>query len=615
MASGNRLALDAADMLLRAANTSTRLPLLSGLLLERCASCFLFSSQAKKFCLHEVLAGLKIHSCGTRPARHAMVCFAAALLYHEKGRWGGIKGKLCKALADDMKVHGLEDSAQRSLLLLLKVLDSSLDNASNVLSKETIKEAGYVLKDIVNDVSYGFVSVAESWKLMTIHQILLGPIPVYPIASSLGREILPPPPPLSDSAPPLPPSLTTKGYVEICGLAIPDVDKHSLCLLQPVNGYEFMVPHGSPSAELIMVEELRMQLEVEKNWGESVLQNGYFSSRKQFVRSLVEAEENFKLRTGGLGRMGSSRALSDSPHLVPLGERLIVRALLKNRLNTDISLSSLKLEMNPAEAFGILDIALNLAPNSSSVVNLAATPFICGLFKTSFIRWNLSPSLAIRQSLDKEGPLLQSKKDQRVNRMRGQDTSMSFQVVPPYSLLHISFEGLSEEVLQGQLLKATLVLRNDGAAAACDIDLKLSQPCFVFVIEHDANNTSSGEFAFNSKHVQGVDSDRSDNFTSPQDNSLVPLWGQSCTVVRLPEGTIIPPGEQLRLSAWMHINDAGKQKISVLASYRASSGEHGVNVQPFSPNQSTRTSFVCLEVRSSSSSGALPLLHSNCRSC
>ena len=175
--------------------------------------------------------------------------------------------------------------------------------------------------------------------------------------------------------------------------------------------------------------------------------------------------------------------------------------------------------------------------------------------------------------------------------------------------MQISFEGLSEEVLQGQLLKATFVIRNEGAAPACEIDLKLSQPCFVFYIESDqqAGKQLIGD---GSGAAPGAGSLSAAGWGAQQqqDSGLVPLWGQSCTVVRLPAGTIIPPGEQLRLCAWLRIGELGKQRISVLASYKAllpdgSAAAFGPSVSS-SPSSgasgagggSARTSFVSIEV-------------------
>lgn len=91
----------------------------------------------------------------------------------------------------------------------------------------------------------------------------------------------------------------------------------------------------------------------------------------------------------------------------------------------------------------------------------------------------------------------------------------------------MEFEGLSPEVLQGQLLKATLVLRNEGAATAGEVFIKLSQPLFVFYLS------------------QVIDRDGSAKCTSPSGSSnssgsdargLISLYGKCFFVIVCADG-------------------------------------------------------------------------------
>ena len=103
---------------------------------------------------------------------------------------------------------------------------------------------------------------------------------------------------------------------------------------------------------------------------------------------------------------------------------------------------------------------------------------------------------------------MQRTRQQRASGERGPDTSLSFEVVPAHPLLKMEFEGLSPEVLQGQLLKATLVLRNEGAATAGEVFIKLSQPLFVFylsqVIDGDGNSAKGSFLSSKEKDARGL---------------------------------------------------------------------------------------------------------------
>jgi hypothetical protein len=347
---------------------------------------------------------------------------------------------------------------------------------------------------------------------------------------------------------------------------IPEIDMKSLNLLQPHNG---MSCNTDETTDISSIEELLVMLEIEKKWvldqesmnqlrGPRHLLNGQI-----LTDSFAEAEQEFQSKV--------SKAKEPPFIRVPLGEKIILQALVKNKLPIDLSLKKVRLEISSAESFKVDNVSLELPSGVTKSIKLFAEPMSLGSYKADYISWNLSDVLTLRQPLLKEGPLLQKTLEQRMNRIRGENTSMKFEVVPAHPNLHILFEGLSSEVLQGQLLRATLLLRNEGAAAACDIDLKLNQPCFVFYIDPSSNPDST------------------------LSAGLLPPWGLTSTVVHLPSTIIIQPGEELRLCAWLHISVGGVQHISVISSYSALRADG--TVEPFGPASKKRSSFVAIETK------------------
>jgi hypothetical protein len=136
---------------------------------------------------------------------------------------------------------------------------------------------------------------------------------------------------------------------------------------------------------------------------------------------------------------------------------------------------------------------------------------------------------------------------------------MSFEVVDASPLLTLSFQGLSQEVLQGQLLKTSLLLRNDGAAAARNIFIKLSQPSFVFFLRDEEG----------------------------KGGQILDFYGKSSTLVYL-EGISILPGNEIKLEAWLRVIKPGLQKVSLLAIYYPPAEARHTD-EP-------RTSFLSIEV-------------------
>ena len=533
-----RAPLDAAQFLLQAASSVPKFPLLCGLLTERAATYFLQAGYIRKYAFHEVLAGYKLFSCGSRPQKHAAMCFSAAMLVFDKGNWGDAKSKLAKSLAENLKERD-GDAKQRSLLLLLRVLGVVINDKTYVGGRESMNDAILALKELMGDGPWGTITVGENWSKATIHQSLLGPVPV---------------------------EQNSRNTTEICGLMIPEIDMKSLTLLQPHNGLSCNI---DKKTDLSLIEELLMMLEIEKKWvkeQELLHQTGELShllNGQILADSFAEAEQEFQSKFSKGKEVQFIR--------VPLGERIILKTVLKNKLPIDLSLKNVRLEINSSDSFKVENVSLELPSGTTKSIKLYAEPMSIGTYKADFISWNLSNVLTLRQPLLKEGKLLQKTLEQRMNRVRGENTTMKFEVVEAHPNLHILFEGLSSEVLQGQLLRATLLLRNEGAASACDIHLKLSQPCFVFYI--DQNSNPNPDLTLNA--------------------GLVPPWGLSSTVVQLPPNTVVKPGEELRLCAWLHISVGGIQHISVISSYSALRNDG--TTQTFGPSNKRRSSFVAVE--------------------
>jgi hypothetical protein len=547
-----RSPVEAAHLLLQAAVNVSKYSLLCGLLTEKAAAFFLKAGYSRKFSLHQVLAGHKIHSCGIRPAKHSAICFATAMIVYDDSHWGDAKAKLARALAENLKLNPCDDGknkvSERSFLLILRVLGSVVNKGVNITGKDSSSDAVLALKELMREGPWGSIAVGDGWAEASTYNILLGPVPVNPLQ-------------IADTS--------TTQKTEIFGLAIPELDKSSLSLMQPVNGMNRFVRHGSTSTELAVIDELYEMLQVEKIWiAEQQLRQSYTTANdsdenKSLAEKLVEAEfERLnKLSGGGNNRNMKTQALLQ----IALGEKIIIFVTLHNKLPTELNVSDLKLDLDPIDSFQVDSVDLNLVPGQSQKVKLTAVPLEIGSYIAKSATWNLSKILSIKQSLQKDGPLLQKTLLQRMSGDRGNDLSMNFNVVKEHPLLNIKLEGLSSEVLQGQLLKTSLIIRNEGCATACDIFLKLSKPCFVFYLYDSSSNSSE----------------------------LIPSWGHSSSVVKLPAGTVIEPGQELRLSSWIQMDDFGKQNISVLASYLALR-ENGDKVA-LGPDNKCRTSFINVE--------------------
>jgi hypothetical protein len=561
--------IDAAQLLLLAAGQVAKYPVLCALLTEKAASYYLIGSYTRRFVLYNILAGHKLRSVGGAVAKHAIKNFTAALLLHESSRWGDIKAKLYRAVAQELKLYPNdsphENYSERSLFASLLCLITALTDNDNVGGKESIADAATIYEELleykpsVKLDGQGYVTkVSEGWPGIEVNEILASSLPVATFQAA------------GDSSS----SLT----LEINELPCPEINMSKLSLMMPFNGVNSLVPwEGNltsmnlsssnlnptavsiPSAKMYsQAEQMKCLSDIERIWAleyqgiDTASLTPSASSPYMAAKSLgqrwVEAEIELEIRkskylnknyksflstsNGGIGRMTTSNNFVTQ---IPLRETITLRVQLRNKLPLSMQISSLRIDIEPETDFEIISQDLSLSPKEYKEVFLTLRPLTPGHYSIDRLRWNLSESLVVRKSIRKTGHASSH------CFLSSEANSLKFEVVAPCPLITMIFEGVSEEVLQGQLLKTILVLRNDGNASAKSIFLKISQPCFVF--------TSSQETSAES---------------SP---GLLDFFGQSCTLLELPADAIIAPGGEYRLQAWLRLTSLGKQIISVLASY------------------------------------------------
>ena len=107
------------------------------------------------------------------------------------------------------------------------------------------------------------------------------------------------------------------------------------------------------------------------------------------------------------------------------------------------------------------------------------------------------------------------------------------------------------EVLHGQIMECSLLLRNEGGAAAQSVYIKTSHPGFVFASPDYRDDVISSS-------------------SSPSPTLLKHL-GHSATVTQLVLTEPLLPGQELRFPTWIRLDEVGLQHVSLLACYHSGS--------------------------------------------
>ena len=147
--------LDAAQMLLGAAGSVQKYPLLCALITERAASLYLRAGRFRRFAMQEIMCGQRFQTMPGKMTKHAAICYAAALVVYDAGQWSAIKSRTTRRLIDIiMEGQGAAsderkvDGARRAFLLMLRLLDQAVTGKSRALGAGAYEDATRLVKEV-----------------------------------------------------------------------------------------------------------------------------------------------------------------------------------------------------------------------------------------------------------------------------------------------------------------------------------------------------------------------------------------------------------------------------------------------------------------------------------
>ena len=646
---GLRSPFEAAQMLLQAAAmyapTTARAsarqgdswPLLSALYTERASLLLLQVGKFRQFALQSVLAGIKYQALSLPWRAQASLCFTAALMFYETGGWGGIRSQLTVSVLEDVsnaQSRGVE-VAQRSFLLMISLLEVALAGRQARRSPYVYDDAVRLLAALTQPGPWCGVTVVDprtDADVSTSRPALLATASSMSPASKRsappknaddGRPLdLPsalslPPWVMSSTRDTLALSCAVPRYISfqnnsdvstVEGLSVPELDRRALTFMVPMNGEQTLRPlyvqPGNESKAERMLKRLRDALATELQWEQQrrITQNSHVTAPApptdnakplglMFALAEMEAQRVAKKEAT---RLTGGPTLATTQARVPLGEPIVVRLNLNNKLPVDVRLSEVRLDLpiivsnnttvNADEFISEHLQAVVQAQCKESVI-IRGTPKQLGVYRLPSAVWRVEKSLEIKQRLLLPGYLLQDNKDQRAKHARTAPVPLTFEVVPSYPLLEAHWEWMSPApttpsanetgvqgptCLEGELVWAVLHLKNLGASAAGQIYLKLDKPIAVWYLHTEApllDAPSSNYDAFR----------------------LSPC-GQSGTITPLPAATTIAAKNSLRIGALLRFPRAGQHKLHLLVSYAGLQSDG--SVMPFSPEQRCRELFL-----------------------
>lgn len=490
--------LDGAYLLLQAATKVPKLALTCGLLTEKAAIYFLQAGYYRKYALHVVLAGHKIRSCGEKAIQHTLVCFLAASILYDKTCWGDAKAKLTRALAEDLSKNNSEDM-KRILLLYMRIISFAMSGSKNIGAKA---DATSALRELLNGGPWGYAGLIDNWNDATAHKIVLDPQSIIKNTST--------------------DTITDKTLLG--SFPIPEVDLKSVTLISHSNSSK----NSRDNQNITQIfDDMLNKFDLE-----SQHVNDPKNNTKTLADQLVEYEFQQQVAKFGKGKKSVSRS-SDEVQ-IPLGDDLIIELSFFNRLSYDLSLQSIKLNVDSTK-FDIKEASLYLHAGETKAIRLLAKPLCVGKFKADSVQWSLSNHISVNQTLVRPGSLIQNSLNSRINRERKMNKCMDFEVIAPQPVIEISFDSeLPSQMYDSEIVARNMILHNTGAVTASNISI-ISTNLLINL----------------------------------EDKELFP-GGISSSIVTLPSTSVIAPGEKISLQVWLRLtesSDTKRYKIPIMVTY------------------------------------------------
>jgi hypothetical protein len=223
--------------------------------------------------------------------------------------------------------------------------------------------------------------------------------------------------------------------------------------------------------------------------------------------------------------------------------------------------------------------ALALEASTQTTLTLAICPLVEGDFQILGLRAKLLGHLWTYHPFFLKGPLLQDTRTNRTNRVHGKSMLLSSKIVQEMPLLKVEMafeckfddtvDRSTHSMIQGELMKGTMTVRNLGRAAISNVYVKTNAPWLCLSLP---NSGDGGDTAGST--ARGVDKSKSVSSFA---------LGPTGTLMQLPLVSVLEPSGAIDIPFELIARGVGKQELYLLVSYDSCKTD-GVASAPTSSN-------------------------------
>ncbi|ORZ04031.1 hypothetical protein BCR41DRAFT_206462 [Lobosporangium transversale] len=195
-----------------------------------------------------------------------------------------------------------------------------------------------------------------------------------------------------------------------------------------------------------------------------------------------------------------------------------------------------------------------LEPGQTRTLTFEILPKKEGQIRVMGLHCNVEGQVHAYKDIVKRGKRLNKTKEQMMSMVYEEDKSLVILVAPEMPLLDVQFHSSPEMLLSGEVCEISLEIKNRGKKGLKNLTVRMSHPTFFCIGEQ----RDTGDLGLYNKG----DGNRAVEIVQV-DNSL-----QHSTAHRI-LGTVLAPGESIKIPSWLRGEKIGKHNFLFLFSYES----------------------------------------------
>lgn len=167
------------------------------------------------------------------------------------------------------------------------------------------------------------------------------------------------------------------------------------------------------------------------------------------------------------------------------------------------------------------NVSLTILPKSIITIALTLTCHQKGLLTITGVKWTLDDFVSGEANIQLKGKRLNLTKEQKRSVQYQDNQSLSVNIIDPYPKISVEYDDIPKTILNGQILKRKIIIRNIGNVSVKDICIKNNFPQLMLFSSSDTNFSIKSEIK--EKDITQISKDK---FNIQEESVFFPNLGE-----------------------------------------------------------------------------------------